>query len=73
MTHTLARLTTVGLAGALLTLGTTQVSGAADDAPQHTDAAPDTIVKVTSPPDSPITHGNLCIKGRFGFQHAQNR
>ena len=33
----------------------------------------DTIVKVTSPPDSPITHGNLCIKGRFGFQHAQNR
>jgi predicted molibdopterin-dependent oxidoreductase YjgC len=33
----------------------------------------DTIVKVTSPSDSPITHGNLCIKGRFGFQHAQNR
>jgi predicted molibdopterin-dependent oxidoreductase YjgC len=32
-----------------------------------------TIVKVTSPPDSEITHGNLCIKGRFGFQHAQNR
>ena len=32
-----------------------------------------TIVKVTSPSDSPITHGNLCIKGRFGFQHAQNR
>lgn len=31
------------------------------------------IVKVTSPSDSPITHGNLCIKGRFGFQHAQNR
>ena len=31
------------------------------------------IVKVSSPPDSPITHGNLCIKGRFGFQHAQNR
>jgi predicted molibdopterin-dependent oxidoreductase YjgC len=31
------------------------------------------IVKVTSPPDNPITHGNLCIKGRFGFQHAQNR
>jgi len=30
-----------------------------------------TIVKVTSPPDSPITHGNLCVKGRFGFQHAQ--
>jgi predicted molibdopterin-dependent oxidoreductase YjgC len=32
-----------------------------------------TIVKVMSPPDSPITRGNLCIKGRFGFQHAQNR
>ena len=32
-----------------------------------------TIVKVMSPVDSPITHGNLCIKGRFGFQHAQNR
>ena len=32
-----------------------------------------TIVKVSSPPDSPITHGNLCVKGRFGFQHAQNR
>lgn len=31
------------------------------------------IVKVMSPGDSPITHGNLCIKGRFGFQHAQNR
>ena len=32
-----------------------------------------TIVKVMSPADSSITHGNLCIKGRFGFQHAQNR
>jgi predicted molibdopterin-dependent oxidoreductase YjgC len=32
-----------------------------------------TIVKVTSPPDSPITHGNLCIKGRFGFSHVGNR
>jgi predicted molibdopterin-dependent oxidoreductase YjgC len=31
------------------------------------------IVKVTSPPDAPITHGNLCVKGRFGFQHVQNR
>ena len=27
------------------------------------------IVKVTSPSDHEITHGNLCIKGRFGFQH----
>jgi predicted molibdopterin-dependent oxidoreductase YjgC len=26
-----------------------------------------------SPSDSSITHGNLCVKGRFGFQHAQNR
>jgi predicted molibdopterin-dependent oxidoreductase YjgC len=32
----------------------------------------DTIVKVTSPSGNAITHGNLCIKGRFGFQHAQN-
>jgi predicted molibdopterin-dependent oxidoreductase YjgC len=32
-----------------------------------------TIVKVSSPPDSEITHGNLCVKGRFGYQHAQNR
>lgn len=32
----------------------------------------ETIVKVTSPTDNAITHGNLCIKGRFGFQHAQN-
>jgi len=31
------------------------------------------IVKVTSPHDNPVTHGNLCIKGRFGFQHVQNR
>ena len=31
------------------------------------------IVKVRSPPDNAITHGNLCIKGRFGFQHVQNR
>ena len=31
------------------------------------------IVKVTSPHDSPIGHGNLCIKGRFGFVHVQNR
>jgi predicted molibdopterin-dependent oxidoreductase YjgC len=27
------------------------------------------IVKVTSPDDHDITRGNLCIKGRFGFQH----
>lgn len=27
------------------------------------------IVKVTSPTESTVTHGNLCIKGRFGFGH----
>jgi len=31
------------------------------------------IVKVTSPHDHSITHGNLCIKGRFGFPHVQSR
>ena len=30
------------------------------------------IVKVTSPADHDVTLGNLCIKGRFGFQHVQN-
>ena len=29
------------------------------------------IVKVTSPHDHPVTSGNLCIKGRFGFDHVQ--
>jgi predicted molibdopterin-dependent oxidoreductase YjgC len=27
----------------------------------------DEIVKVTSPLDSSVTDGHLCIKGRFGF------
>jgi predicted molibdopterin-dependent oxidoreductase YjgC len=31
------------------------------------------IVKVTSPLDSTVTDGHLCIKGRFGFQFVQNR
>jgi predicted molibdopterin-dependent oxidoreductase YjgC len=31
------------------------------------------IVKVTSPADHDITRANLCIKGRFGFQHVQAR
>ena len=31
------------------------------------------IVKVTSPLDVSITHGHLCIKGRFGFEFVQNR
>jgi predicted molibdopterin-dependent oxidoreductase YjgC len=29
------------------------------------------IVKVTSPRDHSVTHGNLCIKGRFGWQFVQ--
>ena len=29
-------------------------------------------MKVTSPHDNGVTHGNLCIKGRFGFEHVQN-
>jgi predicted molibdopterin-dependent oxidoreductase YjgC len=31
------------------------------------------IVKVTSPLDHDVTSGNLCIKGRFGFQFVQSR
>jgi predicted molibdopterin-dependent oxidoreductase YjgC len=31
------------------------------------------IVKVTSPIGSTVTHGQLCIKGRFGFSFVQNR
>jgi len=31
------------------------------------------IVRVTSPLDHDITHGHLCIKGRFGWQFVQNR
>lgn len=31
------------------------------------------IVKVTAPHQHDIGHGNLCIKGRFGFVHVQNR
>jgi predicted molibdopterin-dependent oxidoreductase YjgC len=32
-----------------------------------------TIVKVSSPLDHGITRGNLCVKGRFGFEYVQNR
>ena len=33
----------------------------------------DRIVKVTSPSDHSVTHGHLCIKGRFGWQqHAHS-
>jgi predicted molibdopterin-dependent oxidoreductase YjgC len=31
------------------------------------------IVKVGSPVESTVTRGNLCIKGRFGFEYVQNR
>jgi predicted molibdopterin-dependent oxidoreductase YjgC len=31
------------------------------------------IVKVTSPLDHSVTSGHLCIKGRFGWRHVQNR
>jgi predicted molibdopterin-dependent oxidoreductase YjgC len=31
------------------------------------------IVKVLSPADSGVTHGNLCVKGRFGFDFVQVR
>jgi predicted molibdopterin-dependent oxidoreductase YjgC len=31
------------------------------------------IVRVTSPLDHDVTSGNLCIKGRFGWQFVQNR
>jgi NADP-reducing hydrogenase subunit HndD len=30
------------------------------------------IVRVDSPLDHDVTLGNLCIKGRFGFEHVQN-
>ena len=30
------------------------------------------IVKVTSPQDHEVTSGNLCIKGRFGYDYVQN-
>ena len=33
----------------------------------------DRIVKATSPQDHDITHGNLCIKGRFGWEYINNR
>jgi predicted molibdopterin-dependent oxidoreductase YjgC len=31
------------------------------------------IVRITSPLDHSVTHGNLCIKGRFGWQFVQIR
>jgi predicted molibdopterin-dependent oxidoreductase YjgC len=32
-----------------------------------------TIVKVTSPLDHDVSHGHLCVKGRFGFEFVQSR
>ena len=32
----------------------------------------DRIVKVTSPADHSVTHGHLCIKGRFGWQYVHS-
>ncbi len=31
------------------------------------------IVKVSSPDDHDVTRGNLCVKGRFGFEFVQNK
>ena len=30
------------------------------------------IVRVDSPDDHDITRGNLCVKGRFGYEHVQS-
>ncbi|MBL8057299.1 MAG: formate dehydrogenase subunit alpha [Anaerolineales bacterium] len=32
----------------------------------------DLIYRVTSPFDSPVNHGNLCVKGRFGYDFIYN-
>jgi predicted molibdopterin-dependent oxidoreductase YjgC len=31
------------------------------------------IIKVTSPFDNEVTRGNLCVKGRFGFEYVNNK
>jgi predicted molibdopterin-dependent oxidoreductase YjgC len=33
----------------------------------------DRIIKATSPMDHSVTHGHLCIKGRFGWEFVNNR
>jgi predicted molibdopterin-dependent oxidoreductase YjgC len=43
-----------------------------DEALDRAAAGHGSIVNVTSPADHSVTHGHLCIKGRFGFQHVQN-
>ena len=30
------------------------------------------IYKVTSPEDAPVNHGNLCVKGRYGFDYVHS-
>jgi predicted molibdopterin-dependent oxidoreductase YjgC len=30
------------------------------------------IIKVTSPLDNEVTRGNLCVKGRFGFEYVHS-
>jgi predicted molibdopterin-dependent oxidoreductase YjgC len=29
------------------------------------------VVNVTSPDDHDVTRGNLCVKGRFGFEYVE--
>ncbi|KUN52069.1 hypothetical protein AQJ46_50890 [Streptomyces canus] len=31
------------------------------------------VVKVTAPHEQTVTQSSLCSKGRFGYQHVQNR
>ena len=45
---------------------------AASAAPSTLHVQDNEIVKVTSPLDDEVTHGHLCIKGRFGFEFVQN-
>jgi len=33
----------------------------------------DFIYRVTSPFDSPTNHGNLCVKGRFGYDYVHSK
>ena len=32
----------------------------------------DRVVKATSPTDSTVTHGHLCVKGRFGWAYVNS-
>ena len=33
----------------------------------------DIHLRVTSPFDSPTNHGNLCVKGRFGYDYVHSK